>query len=236
VDVTAVWALLLVAGCVVLGLVGLAAVAERPRSPRPDPRRLRAEAEELATQAGAAHAKAGRAAAVAIEAHERLAEAERAREDAWAAQEAAGTAYQIAWQEAEAGRAAAAERSGAGALDLDDTEGDRQRDVSRAALSAYKRGDISVDELREVWRRAGDWDPEVEELDRRAYRCRLEERAARRAYERAALVARQAAQAARVADVAAQAMTDEAVEVAAEAHEALLATQRYARKRRSRRR
>ncbi|MDQ7907157.1 hypothetical protein RB614_21835 [Phytohabitans sp. ZYX-F-186] len=233
-ELTAVSALLVVAGCVVFGLVVLAAIAERPRrQPRPDPAKLRAAARALAAHAGHTHAIAGRAAAAAIEARERLAAAEETREEAWQAQEAAGAAFQAAWQEAQAARD---ERDAVPTVDLElvvagdveGADGDRQRDVSRAALSAYRRGDLSVDELREVWRRAGDWDPEQEERERRADHLRAEELAARRAYERAALFARQAAEALWAAEADSRAMSGEAMAAAAEAHEALLVTQRFA--------
>ncbi|MFC0530672.1 hypothetical protein [Phytohabitans kaempferiae] len=243
-ELTAVWALLLIGGCVVLGLVALAAIAERPRrQPRPDPAKLRAAAQELTAHAGRAHALAGRAAAAAIEARERLGEAEEAREGAWRAQEAAGAVFQAAWQEVLAGRAAAAERHAAAldpelvtAGDVEGAEGERQRMVSRAALSAYRRGEISVQELREVWRRASDWDPEQVERERRAERLRAEEGAARRAYERAALVARQAAEGMYDAEAASRAMAAEAMTAAAEAQEALRLVQRYGGKGRKTRR
>ncbi|MCW6009859.1 hypothetical protein K1W54_35755 [Micromonospora sp. CPCC 205371] len=228
-ELTAVWALLLTAGVVILALVALAAVAERPRTPRPDPRKLRAAAEELAAHANNAHTEAGRAAGAAADARERLAEAERARDEAWAAQEAASQVYQRAWQEVLAGRAA---QEGQMADPVEDADG-QQRDVSRAALTAYRNGDISVEQLREVWLRAsGDWDPEQEERERAAYRYKLEERAARRVYHRADAAVRHAEQEVQVAEVALQALRDEAAEAAVEAHEALLATERYAQRRR----
>ncbi|GAB3514446.1 hypothetical protein [Phytohabitans suffuscus] len=235
-ELTAVSALMLIAGTVVLGMLLLAAIAERPRrQPRPDPVKLRAAAQELAAYAGHTHAVAGRAAAAAIEARERLAVCEEAREEAWRAQEAAGAAYQEAWREVAAGRAALAGRETATvdlelvvAGDAEGADGERQREVSRAALSAYRRGELSVDQLREVWRRAGDWDPDQEERERRADQLRADELAARRAYERTALFARQAAEALWVAEAESRAMSGEAMAAKAEAHEALLVTQRFA--------
>jgi hypothetical protein len=199
-DLTPVEALLVAGACVVLGLLILAAIAERPRRlPRPDPVKLRAAAQALADYAGDAHAVAGRAAAAAIEARERLAEAERARDEAWRAQEAAGAAH----QEALYGRPAPAERDPAtvdleliAAGEVGGPHGDRQRDISRTALSADHQ--------------------------------RAEDLAARRGYERAALVARQAAEALRVAEMEARAMAAEAMAAAAEAHEAMRVAQRFA--------
>jgi hypothetical protein len=222
VDATGVWALLLAGGVVVLALLGLAAIVDRPRTPRPDPARLRAEADELAAHAAQAQIEAIRAAEGAVLARAEVAAAEQARDAAWTAQEVIEQAYDLAWQAALAGRQAAQV--------TDDAAADgatRERAVSRAALSAYRRGDISVQELREVWRRAGDWDPAQEERERTAERCRIEQTAARRAYDRAAAEGRRAEQAARVAEVAAEALVDEAAESAAEAQEALLTVQRY---------
>jgi hypothetical protein len=236
VELTAVSALLLIAGGVVFGLVVLAAIAERPRrQPRPDPAKLRAAARELARHAGHTHAVAGLAAAAAIEARERLAEAEEARELAWRAQEAAGAAHRAAWQEAEYGRAARAEPDHAtadlelvAAGDVEGVDGDRQRAVSRAALAAYRRGELSVDELRKVFGQAGDSDPAQEARERRTDHLRAEEMAARRAYERAALAARQATEVLWAAEDQSRAMSGEAMAAAVEAHEALLVTQRFA--------
>ncbi|WP_173056342.1 hypothetical protein [Phytohabitans houttuyneae] len=239
-ELTAVSALMVIAGSVVFGMLVLAAIAERPRrQPRPDPAKLSAAARELARHAGHAHAVAGLAAAAAIEARERLANAEADREEAWRAQEEAGFAYQGAWREAQAARTERAGQDVPATVDLElvaagDVEGadtERQRDVSRAALAAYRRGELSVDELRAVWRQAGDWDPDVEERERRADHLRAEELAARRAYERAALVARQAAEALWDAEAQSRAMAGEARAAAAEAHEALLVTQRFTGKR-----
>jgi hypothetical protein len=228
VNAAGVWALLMAGGFVVLALLGLAVLAERPRTPRPDLTRLRAEADELTTHAAQAQVEAARAADSAVRARAEVALDEAARDEAWAALEAVEQAYDLAWQAALAGRQAArVDDGGDGAA--------RERAVSRAALSAYRRGDISGPEFREVWRRAGDWDPAQEERERVAERCRIEQTAARRAHDRATAVVRRADQAARVAEVAAQALIDEAAESAAEAAEALLAVNRYATRRRPRR-
>jgi hypothetical protein len=221
---TGVEALLIVGAAVVLGLLVLAVLAERPRTKRPDPVQLRAAAEELSAHALAAQSDAGRAVAIAVEAREQVAAAERARDEAWAAQETAEQAYQAALAEALAGRAAAADLA---ATQLDGESEDREREVSRAALSAYRRGDISVQQLREVWRRAGEWDPVQAERERVADRRRVQQAAARRVHDQAMATVRRADQAAMVAEVAAQALVDEAAESAVEAHEALLTTELY---------
>ena len=233
-DATAVHGLMVVGAVVVLALLALAVLAERPPTKRPDPVQSRADAEELAAHAARAQADAGRAVAIAVEVREDVLAAERARDDAWAAQEAAERAYQRALAVALDGRQEMVEPPEI-PVEADDDRGDREHDVSRAALSAYRRGDISVQELREVWRRAGDWDPEQEERERLAERCRVQHTAARHVYERAAAQVRRTRQAARVAEVAAQALLDEAAISAVEAHEALLATEGVAERQRRRR-
>ncbi|MFK3983237.1 hypothetical protein ACI2K4_23015 [Micromonospora sp. NPDC050397] len=217
---TGVWALLMAGGSVVLALLGLAVMADRNRTPRPDLARLRTEAAELTVHATEVRLDAVRAAERAVLARAEVTIAEQVRDAAWTAQEVAEQAYDLAWQAAQAGRQAARVTDDAPA------DEDRERAVARAALSAYRRGDISVQELREVFRRSGDWDPVQEERERAAERCRIEQGAARRAHDRAAAGVRRAEQAARVAEVAAEALVDEAAESAAEADEAQLAVDR----------
>ncbi|RKR88148.1 hypothetical protein BDK92_2455 [Micromonospora pisi] len=224
---TGVWALLMAGGFVVLALLGLAVMTDRARTPRPDLEQLRAEADELAVHAAQVGIDAAGAAERAVLARAEVAVAEQARDLAWAAQEAAEQAYDLAWQAASVGRQAAR------VTERDETGGaDRERAVARAALSAYRRGDISVQELREVFRRSGDWDPAQEERERVAEQRRIEQAAARRAHDRAAAGVRRAEQAARVAEVAAEALVDEAAESAAEADEALFVVERYTARRR----
>jgi hypothetical protein len=213
-----IWALLFGVGFVVLAGLALVARAQRPRSEPPDRpvdrAVLRAEAKEFAAHAAAAREAAGRAAAAAVEAREHAAATAGARDLAWQVQEEAHRAYEAAWREALAGRAVQPDPVGS-------SDGTM---VSRAALSAYRRGDISVDELRVVWRRAGGGEPDQDRREELAQRAAADERAARRAYDRAAAVARRAERIAYVAEVAAAALADEAVDASAEAHDALLAS------------
>ncbi|GAB3158570.1 hypothetical protein GCM10027290_62010 [Micromonospora sonneratiae] len=218
-DATGVWALLYLGVLVVLALLGLALLTERTRPGRPDPDRLRLEAEELAAHAAAAQAKAGQAVAVAVEAREKVAAVERSRDEAWAAQETAEQAYDEALREAMAGRRPTDEAD-------DEAGAEQERVVTRAALSAYRRGDISVREMREVWQRIGQLDPLQQEREKTADRCRVLRAAARRVHDQATAAVRRADQAAQVAEVAAQALVDEAAIAAVEAHEALLVAQR----------
>jgi len=223
--------LMAVGGVVLLGL-GLVARAQRsepaPVRPRVEPvtrfdlDELRAGAQELAAHAAAAQERAGRAAATAGELRERAAAAVGARDMAWQAQEWAYEAYREALRLAVAGRRAGVPSTGVG------DGGERDRAVSRAALSAYRRGDISVEQLREVWRRTGGWDPRQDERERAAEKAGLAERAARRAFDRAAADARRAEREAQVAEIAAQALADEAAQATAEAHDVMLAVQALA--------
>jgi hypothetical protein len=243
VDTVAVWALVMVGALVALGLTGLAVLVDRPRAVREQP--PPAEVAELTGHAEAVRVDAARAVAEATTARDRVTGAETRRDEAWAAQEAAERAYDRAWAAALAGRTAGTtdppagdDRSPAGTTtpepdpgpDVDDRSAERDRAVSRAALAAYKRGDISADQLREVWRRTTGWDPEQEERERLADRARIELAAARRAYDRAAAEVRRVTEAARVAEVAAEALLDEVAESAAEAHAAELAAHRPARR------
>lgn len=229
--VTAVSALLIGGGVVFLALVVLAVMTDRPRTPRPDPVRLRAAAEQLEAHALATQTEAGRAAAIATQARAVLVAAEQARDEAWAVLETAERDHQRALQSALAGRETAAR-----APTPEPVPGrERDREVSRAALAAYRRGDISLAELREVFRRAGDWDPAQEERERNLERGGMRLTMARRAYDQAAALARRAGQEARVAEDAAQELLAEATAAATEAREAYLTAQRFTRRRPPRR-
>ncbi|GAA3753646.1 hypothetical protein GCM10022225_42950 [Plantactinospora mayteni] len=231
--IDALSALLIAGGVVLFSLLVLAVVADRPRNPRPDVERLRAAAEELEAYAVATQTDAGRAAAIAGAARVAVAEAERHRDEAWADQEAAGQQYDRAWQAVLAGRQAAA------SAPVRDPEPDPERDraVSRAALAAYRRGDLSLPQLREVFRRSGNWDPAQEERERVLDLARMRLAEARRAYDRAAALTRRVEQEARAAETAAWELLSEANRSVAEAREAYHTVQRFAQRRgRSRRR
>ncbi|MDQ0368743.1 hypothetical protein [Catenuloplanes indicus] len=240
----AMWGLLIAGGSVIVALIFLAVVSvtTREQVKGPDPKLLRAEADELAAHAAAAYAKAGRAAAAAEQAREAAAAAEQARDEAWAAQEVADAAYAAARKDVEDAAAEIAAAAALQSLDTDDPDADpdsdsdsddRDRTVSRAALGAYKRGEISVEELRDVFRvTTTDQSPLQSERERVAYRYQTEQRAAHRMYDRAAAASRAADEAARIAEIAAIALAEEAAEAAAEAHEAMLLAREHAGKRR----
>ncbi|MEQ4305769.1 hypothetical protein ABNF97_31035 [Plantactinospora sp. B6F1] len=221
--IDALSALLIAGGVVLFSLLVLAVVADRPRTPRPDPERLRAAVEELEAYAVATQTEAGRAAAIAAAARVSLAEAERHRDEAWAHQEAAEREYDRAWQAVLAGREAAAGAPTGGS----GPDPERDRAVARAALAAYRRGDLSLSQLREVFRRTGNWDPAQEERERRLDLARMCLAEARRGYDRAAARARRAEQEARTAEAAAWELLSEANRSVAEAREAYHTIQRF---------
>ncbi|GIG86017.1 hypothetical protein [Plantactinospora endophytica] len=231
--IDALSALLIAGGVVLFSLLVLAVVADRPRTPRPNLERLRAAAEELEAYAVATQTDAGRAAAIAGAARVAVAEAERHRDEAWADQEAAEREYERAWQVVLAGRQAAASTP----VPEPDPDPERERAVSRAALAAYRRGDLSLPQLREVFRRGGAWDPAQEQREQALDLARMCLAEARRAYDRAALLTRRAEQEARAAEVAAWELLSEANRSVAEAREAYHTVQRFSQRRgRTRRR
>jgi hypothetical protein len=182
------------------------------RRPRADEcERLRAEAAELAGAASAVAAKAQRAIAEARATDARWGEAQRAREETGRAFDAAQRAYDrtlTAWREAEARKAARVR---------DEQEEEQDREVSRAALHAFRAGHISADELREVFKRTGGWDPVQEEREREIALLRAEAHRTHRVYDAAVAAERIAAKSAGVASIAAQALIEEAEAAAQEA-------------------
>ncbi|MEO3744408.1 hypothetical protein [Plantactinospora sp. B5E13] len=220
-------ALLIAGGAVLFSLLFLAVVTDRqPRKRRPDPERLRAAAEQLEAYAIGVQTDAGRAAAIAGAARVALAAAERERHTAWLAQEAAERDYERAWQAVLAGREAA-DRAPAPA----EPDPEQDRAVSRAALAAYKRGDLSLAQLREVFGRSGHRDPAQEQRERLLERSRMLLAEARRAYERAAAMARRAEQETSAAEAVAWELHSEANRAVAEAREAYDMVRRFGQRR-----
>jgi hypothetical protein len=110
----------------------------------------------------------------------------------------------------------------------------RERDVSRAALDAYRRGELPVEVLRTVFGQT-DPDPERDLREREADRLAALESRARRAFQQAIAAARRAREELHVAEIADAAVQREAAEAAREAREVALAA-RAALPRRQRRR
>ncbi|GAA2381777.1 hypothetical protein Cme02nite_52550 [Catellatospora methionotrophica] len=91
------------------------------------------------------------------------------------------------------------------------------REVSRAARAAYKRGDLSMEQLRAVWQRVDGWDQSRQDHSHELSRLRAEDAEAARLYHVAASRARHARRAAEVARVSSHALTQEAADAAYEA-------------------
>src|SRR6266545_3059635 len=158
-----------------------------------DPRQLPVLAKELSAHADSAA----------------LADAEAVRTRAEAAYDAARAAYAEVLRSA---RAAAPDPQAEA----------REREVSRAALDAYHRGELSVEALHAVFGHA-DPSPERARREREADRLTLAESQARRAFQRAVAAARVAREELHVVEVAEAAVRQEAADAAVEAEEVALA-------------
>ncbi len=151
----------------------------------------------LGAYAVAAAQRAAQARADAEAARAQAAQAEVARDEAWRALEAVDSRPEPVEPE-----------PAAAAVDPA---------VTQAAFAAFRRGDITVDELRRVWGRAEDRDPQAAARESRRRQRMALSRAARQTYERASADARLAEERAQIAEVAAQALATEAEEAARDA-------------------
>lgn len=77
-----------------------------------------------------------------------------------------------------------------------------QRDISSAARAAYRRGEITVEELRAVWQKVDGWDQAREDRSHELSRLRAEEAEAWRRYHAATFHERTTRRAAELAEVA----------------------------------
>ncbi len=91
------------------------------------------------------------------------------------------------------------------------------REISRAARDAYKRGDLTIEQLRAVWQQVDGWDQARQERSHELSRLRAEDAEASRLYQVAASRERTARRAAEVARVSSHALTQEAADAAYEA-------------------
>jgi hypothetical protein len=105
----------------------------------------------------------------------------------------------------------------------------RERDVSRAALDAYRRGELPVEVLRTVFGQP-DPDPAREAREREADRLAFAESQARRAFQQAVAAERVAREELHVAEVADAAVRREASDAAIEVEEVSLALRRRRRR------
>lgn len=173
------------------------------------PKQLGALADELSAHAHSAAMRAERARAALDAARGALSAAEAARSGAEVAYDAARAAYADAVRDVRVAPPDALAEA-------------RERDVSRAALDAYRRGELSVEVLRTVFGQP-DPDPAREARERAADRLALVESQTRRAFQQAAAAARVAREELLVAEVADAAVRREAADAALEAHEVALA-------------
>jgi len=229
-SVLTVWALLVAGAAALLGLVGGVAWLQARRrdalGPAPSAMQTRPSREYYARLVAEAH-ELSREAAVSAAATHRAAAAETAARIRWAAaqqeREAAWQAYEIARREATGtGRAEVVSAPAA--------EDAVRHDVSRAALAAYRRGELSVDQLRQVYRQASGWTAAQERYEHELVRRRAAEHAALLAYRAAAGAETAAREAADIASVAARALHEEAEQAAAEAEAARQAAQECVRR------
>jgi len=170
-------------------------------------RRRDRERQEWAAHAAVVAERSAQAAARAATARERAAAAERERAEAWRALEEAQQAYEAAesgYQEAARARQARPDPAG-------------QREVATAALAAYRRGDLSQDELLRVWRWGSGWDPHLEERERAVRQGRAARREAHLRYLAAASAERSAIQQAELAEAEARVLAEEAAYAAEQA-------------------
>ncbi|WIM93651.1 hypothetical protein ACTOB_005636 [Actinoplanes oblitus] len=161
----------------VLALGAMAVVAGRRRPVPPPPEAT--EAAELATGADEVWAAAQRAMAAADEARERATEAADERDQA-------EQRYQQAKWDAWTGPA-----------------DESRKLVERAALEAYRRGDLSVDQLNRIWSHTRPDESALERVDEEVAEARLR-------YAEALAEAVEERRAAHVAEVAAEVLSEEA--------------------------
>jgi hypothetical protein len=194
-----VWLLLLAASAALFLLLALVAWWGHRRQV-PSKAKRRAERAEWAQHATALAERAQRAVTVAATVRERVEAAEAARAAAWRELEEIEEAHEKA-----ARRHEEAVRSGRPRPS--DPAG--QREFSQAALGAYRRGDLTKDQLWRVLQWTSGWDPDIDHAERELYRLRAARRAAHRRFRIAADQERDAAAAAEVAEVQARALAEE---------------------------
>jgi hypothetical protein len=194
-----------------VGLFVLVTVAAWWQRRRESPSRARRAAEraEWAQHAAAVTARHRQARAEVAAATARVEQAEQDRAEAWRALEAAQGAHDRAEQRYQQAR----QRSGAATGP--DPAG--QREVAGAALAAYRRGDLSEEQLWRVWGWGTGWDPELAARERELLRARAARREANLSYRAAASRERAASAALEIAEVQARALAEEAATATAEA-------------------
>jgi hypothetical protein len=201
-----VWALLAGSGFTVLFFIGVLSWWMHRRADRAErydrrERRTAASSRSRALPTEMAELQALRTAAARA-----ATAAAHARHDsdlAARALEAAEHAYEQARRDHFTARSAAPRSTPAG--------GEAERDVARAALGAYRRGDLTSEDLRKVWYGAGGWDDRRDAAEQESLRFGANELAARQEYHRALSAAQAARRAEYIAETAARALAAEVV-------------------------
>jgi hypothetical protein len=265
-SVPAMCAVILISAVLALGLAGLAAWIQRGsvvnpiedagsdqdlegptgavplgrRAPRGSKfSRLCVDAQHHTARTSALTRRAAIARDAATAAWDNCALAEQAREMAWQAYEDALRSFDAARRKAlgtrrgvETGRTA----GGGPAAGLTDDDGEIARQVHRAALAAYRRGELTAEQLRRVFHIAGGTDPAQRERGQETALSGWDCRRARQVYEHAAAMEHAMRQVAWVAEVAARALAEEVARAAADAHQARSVVDQRVRSSRPRRR
>jgi len=171
----------------------------------PDGHRVsKSERHELEEIAGSALDRAQQAAYDTAQADAALAEAEAEREQAWQAH-------------TEANRAMEKMNSELGSVPNEPMPSWEQTAVSRAARDAYRRGELTEEQLRAVWEKVDGWGKAMQSKTSELSRMRVEVADAWRRYQLASTAVRMARQRAEIAQVAARALKEEAADAARDA-------------------
>jgi len=197
-----IWIGLICAGAIVLMMFGLIAHVQHNS---PDGRRVsKNERRELEEIAGNALDRAQQAAYANAEADAALAQAESEREQAWQAH-------------TEANRVLEKANSELGSVPSEPMPSTEQSMVARAARDAYRRGELTEEQLRAVWQKVDGWGQALQAKTSETSRLRVEVADAWRRYQLASTAVRMARQRAEIAQVAARALKEEAADAARDA-------------------
>lgn len=207
-----IWAGFSVFGVIVLALFGFLAWSQRRSEDRLHGLASRHGSAELAREVNelemvaADTMRAAQAAAIAAErAEAELIAAEAERERAWHEHNLAIESVEKATAELDS-------------LPVDTVLPDEtQRQVSQAARDAYRRGELTLEQLRAVWQRVDGWGKSIEDKTHEVSRLRAEAADAYRQYHLAAHAERLARKAVEVTQVAARALRHEATDAARDA-------------------
>lgn len=196
-----IWISLIGMGAAVLALFGW--IAHRQHAAA-EGRASKRDREKLEAIAGNALDNAQQAAITAVQAEADLAAAEAERENAWQAHTNANAALEKANAELES-------------VPVEVMSNEEQREVSKAARAAFRRGELTQHQLRAVWQKVDGWDQALQHKTAELSRLRVEVAEAWRDYQQASAAERLARQRAEIARVAARALKEEAADAAKDA-------------------